>query len=293
MNKTLVTLGISLGLMGAANLRADVIVTEPVGGNDVSTDKAVNSTNGAGYVALGNIVLTEGATSDFSPGNGQTLILTAPGGWRLNPAAAASVSFLNSRDITAASVAVTTSNITVTFSVGGTSKFDTLTISGVQVQPLNGATDPNAGYIVNLSANPGTASIAGIQPDLTTFGLLNTDPGKPVALGISTQPSSVAMAGVPFSVQPVVMTYDQFGNQCFLDVNTVVNATRAGGIGTLQGTTNFTVLGGECSFTNLSHNVANSISILFTASNLTSVTSQPIAVGPAAATQLIFTKQPG
>ena len=89
MNKSLITLGISLGLMGAATLRADVIVTEPIGGNDVSTDKAVNSTNGSGYVALGDIVLTEGATTDFAPGNGQTLILTAPGGWRLNPAAGA------------------------------------------------------------------------------------------------------------------------------------------------------------------------------------------------------------
>src|SRR2546421_7454225 len=110
MNKTLVTLGIFLGLMSAANLRADVIVTEPTGGNDVSTDKAINSTNGAGYVALGNIVLTEAATSDFAAGNGQTLILTAPDGWRLNPAAGANVSFLNSRDITAATMAVTASN---------------------------------------------------------------------------------------------------------------------------------------------------------------------------------------
>src|SRR5205085_12253664 len=121
-------------LMGAANLRADVIVTEPTGGNDVSADKAVNSTNGAGYAALGNIVLTEGAASDFAPGNGQTLILTAPDGWRLNPAAAASASFLNSRDITAASVAVTTSNLPVTLSVSGPTKYDQLTIAGLPVQ---------------------------------------------------------------------------------------------------------------------------------------------------------------
>ena len=48
MNKTLITLGISIGLMSAANLRAGVIVTEPTGGNDVSADKSLNSTNGAG-----------------------------------------------------------------------------------------------------------------------------------------------------------------------------------------------------------------------------------------------------
>src|SRR5436189_2049416 len=134
MKKTLITLTISLGLMGAANLRAYVIVTEPTGGNDVSADKAVNSTNGTGYVSLGDIVLTEVAATDFAPGNDQTFILTAPTGWRLNPVAGASVSFLNSRDITAASVAVTASNLTVTLSLGGTSRLDKLTISGVQVQ---------------------------------------------------------------------------------------------------------------------------------------------------------------
>ena len=198
MNKTLITLGISLGLMSAANLRAGVIVTEPTGGNDVPADKSLNSTNGAGYTALGDIVLKEGSTGDFSAGNGQTFILTIPDGWQFNPAGA-TVSFLISRDITAASVAVTTSNVTVTFSVSGTGKFDQLTISGLQVQPLNGATDPNAGYILNLSANPGTATIAGVGPDLTTFGLLNTDPGAPRALRISSQPSSVAVAGVPFA----------------------------------------------------------------------------------------------
>src|SRR6266404_4104968 len=293
MKKILVTLGISLGLMGATKLRADVIVTEPILGNDVPTDKAVNSTNGAGYVPLGDIVLTEGATTDFAVGDGQTLILTAPGGWRLNPVAGASASFLNSRDITAANVVVTTSNITVTFSVGGTTRFDKLTISGVQVQPLDGASDPNAGYIVNPSANGGTASIAGIFPDLTTFGLLNTIPGTPRALGLSMQPSSAAMAGIPFDVQPQVMTFDQFGNQCFQNVTTVIGASRAAGAGVLQGTTNFTVLGGECNFTNLSHNVANTITILFTASNLTSVTSAPIVVGPAIASRLVFTSQPG
>jgi hypothetical protein len=163
MKKTLITLAISLGLMGAANLRAYVIVTEPTGGNDVSADKAVNSTNGTGYVSLGDIVLTEVAATDFAPGNDQTFILTAPMGWRLNPVAGASVSFLNSRDITAASVAVTASNLTVTFSVGGTSRLDKLTISGVHVQPLDGASDPNAGYLLNLSADSGTATIAGIS----------------------------------------------------------------------------------------------------------------------------------
>jgi hypothetical protein len=45
-------------------------------------------------------------------------------------------------------------------------------------------------------------------------------------------------------------------------------------------------------FTNLSHNVATSITIQFTSSGLTSTTSTAIAVSPAAAAQLVFTTQP-
>src|SRR5215831_7832485 len=77
-------------------LLADVQVTEPVGGESVSADKAINSTNGAGFVAVGDIVLTEAATSDFSPGANLTFILSAPDGWRFN-AGVGSVSFQGSR----------------------------------------------------------------------------------------------------------------------------------------------------------------------------------------------------
>jgi hypothetical protein len=59
------------------------------------------------------------------------------------------------RDITAASISVGSSDLTVTLSVSGTGKFDTLTISGLQVQALDGLLDlAQYGYILNLSANP-------------------------------------------------------------------------------------------------------------------------------------------
>ncbi|TAK93699.1 MAG: hypothetical protein EPO07_17760, partial [Verrucomicrobia bacterium] len=80
----------------ACRLFASVIVTEPTGGNNISADKALNSTNGAALTALGNIVLTEGSITDFAVGNGQTLILTAPAGWRFNPGVG-SINFQGSR----------------------------------------------------------------------------------------------------------------------------------------------------------------------------------------------------
>src|SRR5207249_4793646 len=235
-------------------LLADVKVTEPTGGQNISADKAMNSTNGPAFVSLGNIVLTELAATDFMPGTNLKLILSAPSGWRFN-AGVGSVTFQGSRDITAASISVTSSNLTVTLSVGGIVKSDILTISGLQVQPLDGSLNPNPGYILNLSANPGTETIAGIVPDSTTFGFLNTVSGAPKALRIVTQPSPTATAGVIFATQPDVMTYDQFGNQCNLDTVTVVKASRLAGTGTLQGTTNFTAVLGEAAFTDLSHNV--------------------------------------
>src|SRR6266404_3002091 len=292
MNKTLVLLGIILGFFATQNAMADVIVTEPALGNDVSADKCINSTNGAAYTPLGDIIITEGATSDFRAGAGQTLVLTIPTGWQFN-VSGASVSFLNSRDITAASVGLTPSKLTVTFSVGGTNKFDQLTIHGVQVQALDGRADPNVGYILNLSSDSGTATITGIFPDLTTFGLLNTIPGAPRALRLTTQPSTTAVAGAAFTRQPTVMTFDQFGNQCYEDVTTVVSATRLAGVGTLLGTTTLTALGGECSFSDLNHIVANTISILFSATNQASVTSDPVVILPAVANRLVFTTQPG
>src|SRR5262245_59330313 len=71
----------ALGLY-STHLLANVVITQPTGGQNISTDKSLNSTNGGAFTALGSIVLTEGATTDFAAGVSQTLILSAPGGWR-------------------------------------------------------------------------------------------------------------------------------------------------------------------------------------------------------------------
>jgi len=272
-------------------LLANVTVTEPTGGNNLSADKALNSTNGAAFTALGNIVITEGNSADFAVGNNQTLILTPFDGWRFNPGVG-SVTYQGSRDTTAASIAVTASNLTVTFSVAGTGKNDILTISGVQVQPLIGEDAPLAGYIRRRSANPGTATIAGIIPDVTNFGLLNTIAGVARALAMHTQPSIAAVAGVPFDIQPEVKVVDQFGNIRQLDTTTVAVAARAAGTGNLQGTLTQTAVAGIVTYTDLWHPVNGVITIQFTATNLASARSDPIVIGPASADRLVFTTEP-
>ena len=68
MKKTTLRLGLVLGLIAfnTPRLLASVTITSPIGGNNVSADKALNSTNGAAFTALGNIVITEGANTDFA-----------------------------------------------------------------------------------------------------------------------------------------------------------------------------------------------------------------------------------
>jgi len=212
---------------------------------------------------LGNIVITEGAAADIAVGNSQTLVLTVPPGWQFK-AGVGTVSFTGSRDITAATISVTASTATVSFNVSGVSKLDVLTIGGLQVQALDGANLAAADYIRNVFDNPGTAVIAGIEQDFTTFGLLNQVVGAARALAIQTQPGSSSTAGAPFSPQPQLNVVDQFGNLRNLDNTTVVTAARAGGSGTLLGTLKRTALFGVASYTNLSMNVAGTITIQWT-----------------------------
>src|SRR5260370_28926902 len=82
MKNITLSLGLLVGTIALCpvQLLATVTITRPTGGQNISDDKAVNSTNGAAFTALGNIVLTEGATTDFAVGNNQTLILTLHAG---------------------------------------------------------------------------------------------------------------------------------------------------------------------------------------------------------------------
>src|SRR5206468_2328531 len=98
-------------------------------------------------------------------------------------------------------------------------------------------------------------------------------PGAANNLAILTQPSATATAGVPFGQQPVIQVRDQFGNLRTAangnsDNSTVVTAARTAGSGTLQGTTNITAVDGAVTYTNLSHNVATNITILFSSGTL-------------------------
>src|SRR5204863_2011161 len=109
-------------------------------------------------------------------------------------------------------------------------------------------------------------------------------------LAIAVPPSSTAIAGIIFAQQPQIQIQDQFGNLC--TNNSTVTAARSAGSGTLQGTLNATAVGGVAAFTDLAHNVATNITILFTSGSLTSTTSGTISVSPSGAHHLTIQSQP-
>src|SRR5207247_3890708 len=110
--------------------------------------------------------------------------------------------------------------------------------------------------------------------------------GAPRKATIQPHPSPPATAGVVLAQQPVIRIEDANGNLRSSDNSTVVTVVRSAGSGTLQGTLTATAVNGVATFANLSHNVANTITLNFTATGLTSATSGNIVVSPGAFSKL-------
>ncbi len=134
------------------------------------------------------------------------------------------------------------------------------------------------------------ASSSGLQS--ATSSNFTISPGPAARLRIQTEPSSTATAGVAFSQQPVIWVEDGEGNHTTTDNSTVVTATRLAGAGTLQGILTATAKNGTVTFTNISHTLADTISVRFTSGALTPDTSRSIRVNPAAAARLAYMQQP-
>src|SRR5207247_9175211 len=152
---------------------------------------------------------------------------------------------------------------------------------------LSSGTDGFSGTLKTAGSASVTASDVS-QPSKTP----NTSPaiivggGAPSRLTIQTQPSSAATAGAPFAQQPVVRVEDASGNLVVTDNGRVITAARGTGSSTLQGRLTATTVNGISTFTNLSYNVAETITINITARCLTIATSGNTVVAPAAFTKL-------
>ena len=106
-------------------------------------------------------------------------------------------------------------------------------------------------------------------------------PAATSQLLISQQPSASATAGQTFATQPVVVEEDAYGNIETADTTTVVTAALSEGAGPLRGTTTAKVVGGVATFTNLADNKAETITLKFTAGDVTSSPTSSIVISPA------------
>ena len=145
--------------------------------------------------------------------------------------------------------------------------------SGTDTNEVNGSVT-----VVN-----GVASFAGMsyeiaQTNTITFsspgfssivsGNIVVSPAAPFQVNVVIDPSTTAVAGAPFVIQPVAQIQDQFGNLCATVSPTVVTAAIDMGSDILYGTTNVTTVNGVATFVNLSYQTAETITIDFTAGGL-------------------------
>jgi len=263
----LVTLG--LVLLCATKAFGAVTITPATNGVNISADKAANASSPM-WTSLGPIVIDETSNpnrDNFASGNNVTLVLKAPAGFQFNTAVTPNITFTSGQDITSAAIAMTDSTtITITLTISGTSNVDRLTVGSVtriQVRPTAG-TPLASGQIFRPSPGGGSATITGIiatgnanGSGGTSFGTLSEVVGAAAKVVFTTQPGS-ANAGSIFSVQPVVKSQDQFGNNSSsgLPASLNVTVTLTSGTGPLQGTTvlNIGTSGGSgtVSYTDLS-----------------------------------------
>ncbi|MBA4149260.1 MAG: VCBS repeat-containing protein [Verrucomicrobia bacterium] len=119
------------------------------------------------------------------------------------------------------------------------------------------------------------------------------EPAVLTSLVVLTQPSPEADAGAIFAQQPRLKVDDQYDYIVTNDFNTIVTAARSAGSGDLQGTLTAQAVGGLVAFTNLSHNVAVPIKILFASPDIHPAVSDVVQIWPAVAITLAFDTQPG
>src|SRR5690242_13711658 len=156
---------IFFGVMASSkDFAAGVTVTAPS-----LTVYACGGSFATAYTTLGDIVIKETVNSDFAiTATTKTLILTAPANFVFQ--ANTGLITATGGNVSISSYTITAATITINFTVGATNKIDILTISGLKISGTNSATGPS--NILRTSANPGTATIAGITNGVTNFGTL-------------------------------------------------------------------------------------------------------------------------
>ena len=215
----------------------------------ISADKASNSATPA-FTALDNIIIKEQAAADFGVTGkySRTCIISAPQGWVFK-AGKGSLSYKLNKDIRLAKLTVEYNTIQIEMTVSGTSSLDHISISGIQVQALDGSDIDSEYQLFRSAVNPGTATMRNIkcttQPNGsggTSFYSIRQSAGVVAKLVFASKPS-IAVAGSEFEEQPSVITTDQFGNFTREGIPPVLHVyiKLSSGAGTLSGNTQMNI----------------------------------------------------
>ena len=167
---------------------------------------------------------------------------------------------------------------------------------GGSVSPATQSTDQSgrASAAWTLGSAPGADTVSAVVSGIGVVEFSATaTAGAPARLSISSQPSSTAVSGVPFSQQPVIQLVDAQGNPASQS-GVQVTATIASGGGTLGGTGIRPTDGsGRATFTDLAISGSPGPRTLrFTASTFAAVISSPIELGAVPTVTTIISDAP-
>jgi hypothetical protein len=265
-SRGIVTLNTNLGVLTAVTDNNDGSYTAILSGNESGTGIATISAalNGDALAATAEVTITEGL-----PALSQILVTA-------DPAA-----------ITADETSLVTIQLRDQFGNILTHSGGVITLN-TTLGALSAVTDHNNGtYTAVLSpdySGTGTAVITAKLDgsDILSSASVDITWGVAVALNIATQPSSTAIAGIAFNQQPVIRIEDRYGNLVADDNSTEITAF-ANGTAALGGTLLSTAVNGIVSFNDFYYEIAETITLDFSATGFTTVTSAAIVVSPAPA----------
>jgi adhesin/invasin len=167
---------------------------------------------------------------------------------------------------------------------------------GGSVSPASGQTDAagRAAATWTLGPRTGTQRVQASESDAGSVRFEATaTAGEAARLGIRREPSPTVLVGVPFNRQPEIQVRDASGNPVQIP-NVTITADLASGAGQLGGTrTATTGANGRAAFDNLEITGAvGPHTLIFAASGLQSVTSDPFTVNPVSTTTRIISDMP-
>ncbi|MCJ0741432.1 T9SS type A sorting domain-containing protein [Pedobacter montanisoli] len=192
---------------------ADVVVTMPTGGRNISNDKSSVGPNPT-YTALGDIMIAETAPGDFTAGSNRTISFNRPAGWQFNTGVGTVI--INGPNISNAAVSVSATSLIVSYTVTGSTNGDnSITISGIEVQSVTKTISPE----ILLTRSGGNGIIKGFDVG-AAIAPLSKVPGSFVKL-IALLPTETLNPGSITGKSSVATTIKNTGETVDVTINAV------------------------------------------------------------------------